>query len=278
MVLVAACGKVANAPNTTDAALDAFACPAQQLLCGATCVDTTSDPMNCGACGRTCQAGTETCQAGVCVDVTATCADIHRANPNASDGQYTLVDGTVLYCDMSGMSCSELHGEGVPDGPYQKLDGSVIYCDMRDGGVQLYGVAYGAFDAAVANYTIISLSDFQSPGLQQVFIDLFNAQGGAALIAPFMASNCCFKYDATTGASFLALGINFLEPASVGGVPQCGGATDALEAFSMFPEGGGASTPEVPPLPANLFAMYPPNVYTGCSVSGNPAFFWKVTP
>ncbi len=35
-------------------------------LCSGECVDTSSDPLNCGACGRVCAAGT-TCAAGVCV-------------------------------------------------------------------------------------------------------------------------------------------------------------------------------------------------------------------
>ncbi len=51
--------------------------------CGASCVDTTSDPANCGACGTTCAAG-YACTASVCdnavVDVStalATCAVLH---------------------------------------------------------------------------------------------------------------------------------------------------------------------------------------------------------
>ena len=35
-------------------------------LCGLTCVDTASDPLNCGECGQNCT-GNQTCEAGVCV-------------------------------------------------------------------------------------------------------------------------------------------------------------------------------------------------------------------
>jgi hypothetical protein len=41
-------------------------CPAGQLLCAGKCVDPTSDPNNCGACGTRCGDGTCACKAGQC--------------------------------------------------------------------------------------------------------------------------------------------------------------------------------------------------------------------
>jgi hypothetical protein len=41
------------------------ACPGSQLLCGAACLDTSSDPLNCGACDAPCDA-TSTCSSGTC--------------------------------------------------------------------------------------------------------------------------------------------------------------------------------------------------------------------
>jgi alpha-tubulin suppressor-like RCC1 family protein len=35
------------------------------MMCGATCVDTSTDPANCGACGHACPGG-DTCSAGIC--------------------------------------------------------------------------------------------------------------------------------------------------------------------------------------------------------------------
>jgi hypothetical protein len=49
-------------------------CPTGQTLCGGTCVDTKSDPSNCGACGSQCNKDLPTeskCCAGACVQ----CAD-----------------------------------------------------------------------------------------------------------------------------------------------------------------------------------------------------------
>jgi hypothetical protein len=43
-------------------------CGAGQTGCGATCVDTTSDPNNCGGCGAVCQAGSS-CVQGACTSV-----------------------------------------------------------------------------------------------------------------------------------------------------------------------------------------------------------------
>jgi hypothetical protein len=44
---------------------DALTCPAPMLTCGNVCIDGSSDPNNCGRCGRTCASGI--CEASVCV-------------------------------------------------------------------------------------------------------------------------------------------------------------------------------------------------------------------
>jgi hypothetical protein len=49
-----------------DAGIDAGGCPAGQTLCGGRCVDTRSDPANCGTCGNVCTGG-QVCSAGACM-------------------------------------------------------------------------------------------------------------------------------------------------------------------------------------------------------------------
>jgi Cys-rich repeat protein len=53
-----------DATDATDAATDAIVCPGGETNCGGTCVDTNTDPANCGICGHRCPSGI--CSAGVC--------------------------------------------------------------------------------------------------------------------------------------------------------------------------------------------------------------------
>lgn len=51
-------------PSSNNSSDSATSCPPDQALCGGTCIDTQSDPQNCGACGTVCDNGE--CAAGVC--------------------------------------------------------------------------------------------------------------------------------------------------------------------------------------------------------------------
>jgi hypothetical protein len=288
-----ACGKVAEVPDAmqVDAPLDAVSCAAPMTACAAACVDTTSDVKNCGGCGIECQSGGESCQAGACVDTLATCANVATANPNASDGVYTFVDGTTLNCDISGGTCAQMHGSnaGLANGTYTKTDGTAIDCDMQDGGLQIIGVAWGQFDAPTTGYAIISLADFQASVLQQFFTKYYNAQSGATLIAAWNTYDCCFRYDNSVGSNNLAFGADYIYPMSTAGVSQCdvpAASLGALEGFSL--EG---ATPELPPLGSDFFTTNLPQTSTACQTTTvcttnpvdppnchNPAFFWKVMP
>jgi hypothetical protein len=50
--------------------VDTAVCPTAATLCGAVCVNTPTDPANCGSCGRMCASG-EMCMSGMC---TRTCS------------------------------------------------------------------------------------------------------------------------------------------------------------------------------------------------------------
>src|SRR5262249_40951497 len=69
-------------PGATDARLDApvtdvgvqtdgMRC-SPLTSCNGTCINTNTDPMNCGTCGNTCSATTPTCLGGACVQTCAT--------------------------------------------------------------------------------------------------------------------------------------------------------------------------------------------------------------
>jgi hypothetical protein len=59
-----ACSKNHNGAGTDGMLPDGASCPLYQILCNGMCV-STSDPMNCGGCGKTCSGG-QVCSAGGC--------------------------------------------------------------------------------------------------------------------------------------------------------------------------------------------------------------------
>jgi hypothetical protein len=67
-----------------DAPPDALMCPTGQMICNDTCINTTTDNNNCGACGEVCSGGT--CQNGKCcptgqTNCGGTCVDL-TTNPD----------------------------------------------------------------------------------------------------------------------------------------------------------------------------------------------------
>ena len=63
------CEAIATSTTTTTAATTStttIACAMGQMLCGAVCVDTSSDPNNCGGCGIVCPTIMPSCVGGVC--------------------------------------------------------------------------------------------------------------------------------------------------------------------------------------------------------------------
>ena len=65
------------------------ACTAAEVSCNGVCVDTSADPVNCGACGAVCPTG-ESCSAGACVlqcpgtetSCDGSCADLQTSRAN----------------------------------------------------------------------------------------------------------------------------------------------------------------------------------------------------
>jgi hypothetical protein len=277
VVMIAGCGKVSDTPAVPipDAPLDAFSCPTSKSLCGTTCVDTSSDMMNCGTCGATCQAGAETCQAGECTSMVATCKDILALNPTASDGSFLLDNGTTIDCDFSGSTCAQIHTANptATGGAYLKMDGSTIYCDMRTG-EQVIGVSFGNYAMAYPGYQMIPLSDLQNPGWQQGFISFFNAQAGVPLIATWSIGDCCFKFDSSTNMLFLGSGDN--GAAYVESSGPCVSTPLAVNTLELWV--GNTQTIQPASLPADFFQTFPVSSGAACGTSTNPALFWRETP
>lgn len=76
---------------------DAPECVGATVACGSTCVNTSSDPLHCGACNRRCviQSATTGCRAGECF--------IAACDPGTSDDNGSVIDG----CEGSGDGCTE---------------------------------------------------------------------------------------------------------------------------------------------------------------------------
>jgi hypothetical protein len=86
-------------------------CFPEQTLCGASCADLLTDPLNCGSCGTVCDFNTEFCQNGQCVVPED---GPEQGGPGSCDGGLVLCDGACvdpfsdpLHCGACQFSCVE---------------------------------------------------------------------------------------------------------------------------------------------------------------------------
>lgn len=88
-------------------------CRAPEIRCGDRCLDGSSDPLNCGACGNACGAGT-TCCGGACVDTQVTeahcggCGHACPVNGTCTAGTCACPDTLPTQCGASPGTCVNL--------------------------------------------------------------------------------------------------------------------------------------------------------------------------
>lgn len=77
-------------------------CSPGQILCGSTCVNSNTDPLNCGTCANVCAAG-KTCASGVCTATAATHLECVDSACKALSGIGNNKDG----CTTTGTACTK---------------------------------------------------------------------------------------------------------------------------------------------------------------------------
>ena len=97
------------------AAPDAPACGAAgpaQMMCGTSCVDTSSDPLHCGDCTMTCSGSTTTCAGGLCRMPLTTIWEHHFGGGDFGyNGQGVAVDGAGnVYAAFTSLGTIDLGG------------------------------------------------------------------------------------------------------------------------------------------------------------------------
>ncbi|KAK4044984.1 hypothetical protein OUZ56_032390 [Daphnia magna] len=97
-----------STPTDSGAVDSGPSCAAPAKLCGATCVDTQTDPANCGACGKTCPVA---CSGGACVaqcpNGTKSCsgACVNTQTDSANCGACGVVCAAGKTCNAGACSC-----------------------------------------------------------------------------------------------------------------------------------------------------------------------------
>lgn len=74
-------------------------CPVPKTACGGVCVDTSSDPANCGSCGNACAPG-QTCQQGGCYPTPLECGACSPA-PNSVQECCQQVSPDQIQCGIA---------------------------------------------------------------------------------------------------------------------------------------------------------------------------------
>jgi hypothetical protein len=105
-------------------------CPVDKSLCNDMCVDTGTDPNNCGRCGNVCSAG-QSCVSGRCEGGGSTCPD----GLTSCNGVCVDTNNDLRNCGACGRVCPEqLNAVGTCNGGYcgGVCNAGYYHCDLND--------------------------------------------------------------------------------------------------------------------------------------------------
>ena len=107
-------------------------CATGLALCSGQCIDTTSNPSNCGSCGHSC--GTMTCTMGACDSIVLST----QFNPpgrlaiDSSNVYWTNIDGSIKSVPTAGGTTATL-AQGLGSGMGIAVDSQNVYAVSQDG-------------------------------------------------------------------------------------------------------------------------------------------------
>jgi hypothetical protein len=148
--LFGACGSGAGSPgfapgpdsgSVVDSSVEGSGptCSGGKALCGGTCVDTTSDPANCGKCGHACDGGT--CCASVCVLDVSTC-------------NFAITGVDPLFGNQNGGDWIKITGDGFGAGMrvfFGTGAAPALVLDPHDAIVMTPPLSVGTYDVSVTS-------------------------------------------------------------------------------------------------------------------------------
>ncbi|MCA9521103.1 MAG: hypothetical protein KC609_09025 [Myxococcales bacterium] len=176
-------------------------------------------------------------------------------------------------------SCADLQLNGFPSGAYRIRDAGepngerVVYCDMLGSEQVEFGV--GAGEGSYANWSVVALTEWLLPTLQQAFIGYYNARGGILNLEPGLGARatCCLR----TSIGPLAFGSDWVAPYTTSGT-YCNGSVSTPFTDSVVQLGLRDTTHLAPPVADDFFASHPPNGLVSCGAGLYYSIFVRRTP